>query len=62
MLLSNKLIDDNNVIRSDIDLENESYVRGNDSYIQNDQDENIIADESYIRNDHNEGIWINPSI
>ena len=62
VLLSNKVIDDNNVNQSDIDVENESYVRGNVSYIRNDQDENIIADESYIRNDHKEGIWINPSV
>ncbi|CAI8603650.1 unnamed protein product [Vicia faba] len=58
VLLSKKVIDDNSINQSDVDVENESYVRKNESYIRNDQDENIIADETYIRNDHNEGIWI----
>ena len=62
VLLSNKVIGDNNVNQSDVDVENESYVRGNESYVRNDQDENIIVDESYIRHDHNDGIWINPSV
>ena len=62
VLLSNKVVDDNGVDQGGIDDENESCIRRNESYIINDQDENIIADESYIRNDHNEGIWINPSV
>ena len=59
---SNKVADDNSVDQGGIDDENESYIRRNESYIINDQDENIITDESYIKNDHNEGVWINPSV